>query len=62
MAFSSGFFNATPDGGGQYQPRYNAAQFARKFALYFTNGVFYSGGQALQVTAAGGLKLNVAAG
>ena len=62
MAFTSGFFNAVLDGAGQYQPRYTAAQFARKFALYFTNGVFYGNGQALQVTAAGGLKLNIAAG
>ena len=63
MAFTSGFFNAILDSAsGQYLPRYDAAEFARKFSLYFTNGVFYGSGNALQVTSAGGLKLNVAAG
>lgn len=63
MAFTSGFFNAILDStSGQYLPRYDAAQFARKFSLYFTNGIFYNNGNALQVSAAGGLKLQVAAG
>ena len=48
MAFTSGFFNAILDSAsGQYLPRYDAAEFARKFSLYFTNGVFYGSGKSI---------------
>ena len=63
MAIKSGFFNAIYDqASGVYLPRYDASEFARRFSLYLTNGVFYSNSGALQVTASGGLKLLVAIG
>lgn len=62
MAITSGFFNAVLDSSGQYVPRYSASEFARRFSLYFTNGVFYSNSGAMQITAASGLKLYAAPG
>ena len=62
MAITSGFFNAVLDESGNYTPRYDASEFARRFSLYFTNGVFYGNSGAFQVTAGGGLKLLIAPG
>ena len=63
MAFENGFFNAVYDEERLgYFPRYDAAEFARRFSLYFTDGVFYNASTALQVSAKSGLKLVVNAG
>lgn len=63
MAFKHGFFNAVYDSNaGDYFPRYEASEFARRFSLYFTNGVFYNASTALQVTAGVGMEVRANAG
>ena len=63
MAFKHGFFNAIYDEqAGDYFPRYDAGDFARRFSLYFTNGVFYNASNALQITAGNGLQVRASAG
>lgn len=63
MAFKHGFFNAIYDEqAGDYFPRYDAGDFARRFSLYFTNGVFYNASNALQVTAGNGMQVRASAG
>ena len=63
MAFKHGFFNAVYDStAGDYYPRYDAGEFARRFSLYFTNGVFYNASNALQITAGNGLQIRAGAG
>lgn len=58
MAIKSGFFNAVLDSTtGEYLPRYEASEFAERFKMFFTNGIFYNSSSALQITAGSGLKL-----
>ena len=63
MAFKHGFFNAVYNStAGDYYPRYDAVDFARRFSLYFTNGVFYNASNALQITASGEMNIRANAG
>jgi len=58
MALTFGFFNsATGD-----RRLYSAADFARRFSLYFTSGVFRGTGLDLRVATGTGMTLNVGAG
>lgn len=62
MAEKYSFFNAVMDTEGNYDREYLAEDFAAYFASFIGNGVYAKPASNLKVTAAGGFKVNVAAG
>lgn len=59
--FTSSFFNAQLVG-EEYDKVYSAEDLAKRFALFFTNGVFYNSSNALQVRATNGLHVEIQIG
>lgn len=51
MAYTSGFFDAVDQGGGEYDREYSAATFAHYFSLLVKNGVFPDPSTGMQVKA-----------
>ena len=51
MAYTSGFFDAVDQGGGNYDRVYSAANFAHYFSLLVQNGVFPDPSTGMQVKA-----------
>ncbi len=51
MAYTSGFFDAVDQGGGDYDREYSAATFAHYFSLLVQNGVFPDPSTGMQVKA-----------
>lgn len=51
MAYTSGFFDAIDQGGGDYDRVYSAANFAHYFSLLVQNGVFPNPSTGMQVKA-----------
>lgn len=51
MAYTSGFFDAIDQGGGNYDRVYSAATFAHYFSLLVQNGVFPNPSTSMQVKA-----------
>lgn len=62
MAERSGFFNAYQLENGEYDRKYDAANFAELFAMFIGNGVYASPANQLQVQAQGGTKVTVKKG
>lgn len=62
MAITYGFFNATKDSRGNYDRTYNADQMSTYFEGLVSDGVYESVGDALQVVADSGMKIQVKSG
>lgn len=59
MAYTSGFFDAVDQGGGDYDRVYSAASFAHYFSLLVKNGVFLNPTAALQVKASSSPDMHI---
>lgn len=64
MSYTSGFFDAIDQGGGDYDRVYSAATFAHYFSLLVKNGVFPDPSTGLQVRASSSpnMQVNVSPG
>lgn len=59
MAYTSGFFDAIDQGGGDYDRVYSAATFAHYFSLLIQNGVFPDPSTGMQVKASASPDMHV---
>lgn len=59
MAYTSGFFDAVDQGGGNYDRVYSAASFAHYFSLLVKNGVFPDPSTGMQVKASSNPDMHV---
>ena len=59
MAYTSGFFDAIDQGGGNYDRVYSAANFAHYFSLLVQNGVFPDPSTGMQVKASSSPDMHV---
>lgn len=59
MAYTSGFFDAVDQGGGNYDRVYSAANFAHYFSLLVQNGVFPDPSTGMQVKASSSPDMHV---
>ena len=59
MAYTSGFFDAVDQGGGDYDRVYSAATFAHYFSLLVQNGVFPDPSTGMQVKASSNPDMHV---
>lgn len=59
MAYTSGFFDAVDQGGGNYDRVYSAATFAHYFSLLVKNGVFPDPSTGMQVKASSNPDMHV---
>ena len=59
MSYTSGFFDAVDQGGGDYDRVYSAASFAHYFSLLVKNGVFPNPSTGLQVKASSNPDMHV---
>lgn len=59
MAYTSGFFDAVDQGGGNYDRVYSAANFAHYFSLLVQNGVFPNPSTGMQVKASSSPDMHV---
>lgn len=59
MAYTSGFFDAIDQGGGNYDRVYSAANFAHYFSLLIQNGVFPDPSTGMQVKASASPDMHV---
>ena len=59
MAYTSGFFDAVDQGGGDYDRVYSAANFAHYFSLLVQNGVFPDPSTGMQVKASSSPDMHV---
>ena len=59
MSYTSGFFDAIDQGGGNYDRVYDAANFAHYFSLLIQNGVFPNPSTGMQVKASANPDMHV---
>lgn len=59
MAYTSGFFDAVDQGGGNYDRVYNSSVFAHYFSLLIGNGVFPNPSTGMQVKASSSPDMHV---